>query len=297
MPIIGVVESKNAGGENRGPLSVGVIGWPIGHTVSPAMHHAAARAAGIDLAYGTFEVHPDNLRTAIEGVRALGLAGVNVTVPHKVAVTDFLDEIEPEARKIGAVNCIVNRGGTLRGHNFDAAGFARSLQVVLPGWEPARALVLGAGGGARAVVFALVGSGVDVVVWSRSDSRAQGLEADFGSGPGGSVQAVGRDRIEDEASGVGLVVNCTPVGMEGGPSGDPPVDCLNLLKSCVVYDLVYNPPETPLLKEARKAGLRGVNGLRMLSEQAALSFELWTGRRADQAVMELAALAVLGSNE
>jgi shikimate dehydrogenase len=294
MPIIHVVESESYRGENRGRISVGVIGWPVGHTVSPAMHEAAARAAGVDLAYGVYEVHPDDLGSRIAGIRALRLAGVNVTIPHKIAVAAFLDEIEPSAREIGAVNCIANRGGTLRGHDFDSAGFARSLARLLPGLEPARSVVFGAGGSARAVVHALLGMGSRVAVWSRDESRAQRLASELGAG---AISPVSGEEVGEVASEADLVVNCTPLGMRGGPQGRLPIDCGRLGAGCVVYDLVYNPLKTPLLAEAEDACLRGINGLWMLAEQAALSFELWTGQKASAPVMEEAARAILAPSE
>jgi shikimate dehydrogenase len=273
------------------------MGWPIGHSLSPTMHRAAARALKIDLAYGVFEVHPDDLGAAVAGIRALGMHGANVTVPHKVRVTGFVDSLSGEARAIGAANCIASRDRVLVGHNTDAAGFINSLEAALPDWRPEHSLILGTGGSARAAAFALKSRGTEVSVWGRREDQARGLAAEMLAGAGLSIATVGGDALEAAAARADLVVNCTSLGMLGGPEDRLPVDPRGLAKGCVVYDLVYNPLLTPFLAEAEGAGLKAIGGLRMLAEQAALSFALWTGRKPDPEVMEKAALCALQSHD
>jgi shikimate dehydrogenase len=233
-------------------------------------------------------VETGRVEEAVRGVRALGFRGVNVTVPHKAAVIPFLDEIAPAARAIGAVNTIVvEAGGRLVGHNTDAGGFLADLAA--QGVEPAgrRALVLGAGGAARAVVYALATTGAVVTIASRRAAQAQQLIVDLQAHVGDAPLRYRPLQDPDAAPG-DLIVNATPVGMS--PRVDEaPWPGRPLPRDCFVYDLIYNPAETVLMRRAREAGGAAANGLGMLVQQGALAFELWLGEWPDVQVMYKAA--------
>jgi shikimate dehydrogenase len=286
-----------------GPLGghvrqLGLIGYPVGHSVSPAMHTKAFADQRMNCHYGAWAVEPANLKEAVAGIRALGFLGVNVTIPHKEAVIPLLDEVAPTAAQAGAVNTIVNRGGRLVGYNTDGWGFLSSLEeagVKLPGLE---VVVLGAGGAARAIALGLARSRVArVVISNRTPERAERLAADVSKLVADvSVTAVEALSPEERAALIdaGLVVNCTPLGMAGANAGLSALSDINLLpQQAVVYDTVYTPQETRLLKEARLRGLRAVGGLGMLVHQGACAWEYWFGRRGPVGVMTAAARAAL----
>ena len=265
-----------------------VIGDPVRHSLSPTVHNAAFRELGLDWVLVALEVAPAHLPAAVEGWRALGVAGASVTMPHKEAVVDLLDEVSDDAAALGAVNCVVVEDGRLLGHNTDGAGFVASLQGA--GGRPAAALtgrtvVLGTGGAARAVARAVALSGAaEVALVSRDPDRARAVADSIGSGVvGASAAAVG------EAD---LVVNATPVGMAEHPGRPCPPEALRA--DAVVVDLVYHPLETEWLAACRTRGLEVANGVPMLVHQAAVAFELWTGRPAPVPTMTSAATARLG---
>ncbi|HSL59990.1 MAG TPA: shikimate dehydrogenase [Acidimicrobiales bacterium] len=266
-----------------------VIGHPVRHSLSPAIHNAAFAATGLDWTYLAFDVEPGDAAAAVAAMRALGLGGLSVTMPHKAAVLDHLDRVSPEAAALGAVNCIVPDGGELVGHNTDGGGFVDSLAADA-GFDPsgARCLVLGAGGAARAVVVALARAGaVEVVVVNRSAAPAERAAALAG--------AVGRVGDPTDVRAADLVVNATPVGMHGGPNGSP-VDTTWLGPHQLVADLVYHPSTTPLLLAADERGARTLGGVGMLVHQAARAFELWTGRPAPIAAMRAAVDRSVGAD-
>ena len=252
----------------------GIVLHPAGHTRSPAMHNAAFAACGIDAAYVAFDVRPEALGAAIEGVRALGLRQVAVSLPHKVAVMDHLDEVDERARAIGAVNTVTLKGGRLLGANTDWLGAVRALEREgsLAG---ASAVVLGAGGTARAVVFGLLERGAEVVVLNRTVSRARELAESLGAKDSGELAELAR-RPHD------LLVNTTSVGLRSDRS---PVAVDALRPGTIVLDVVYDPEETMLLRDARARGARPVSGKWMLVHQAAEQFRIWTGREAPIDVM------------
>lgn len=260
----------------------GLLGYPVAHSVSPAMHNAAFKALGMNCIYAAFPVHPEFLGDATASVRALGLGGVNVTVPHKETVLSFLDQLAEEARLIGAVNTIVVRDGKLVGHNTDAGGFSRSLTeqgFELPG---KRVVVLGAGGAARAVAVQMALSGAERVVFvNRTIERAEAL-AGLVSGLGcDTVVRSWSDRLLGREIGdADLVVQTTALGMHPHVDDSPPVDARWFHTGQLVYDLVYNPRHTRFLQKAALAGARTASGLRMLLYQGVQAFELWTGRKA-----------------
>lgn len=275
---------------------VGLIGWPVSHSVSPAMHNAAFAALGLDWRYVPLPVDPalpGAVGDAVRGLRAMSLRGINVTVPHKQAVLPFLDRVTPAAQAMRAVNTIiVATDGALIGDNTDAPGFIADLRA--HGVEPAgrRVLVLGAGGSARAIVYGLAQAGAQqIIIANRSVERAEQLLADlrpFLGGAAGAVVAL-PDGLAAVAAEVTLIVNCTSLGMTPHADTTPwPVD-LPLRTDQTVYDLVYNPAETRLLQQARAGGAQAIGGLGMLIWQGALAFERWTGQPAPVAVMRAAA--------
>jgi shikimate dehydrogenase len=279
--------------------TLGIIGYPIGHSISPAFQQAALDACGIDGTFYAWEVHPDQIPQFIAGLRRPEVLGINVTVPHKEAVVPHLDQVDEWAAEAGAVNTIVHRDGRLSGHNTDGYGFLRALREAR-GFSPRgrRALVLGAGGSARAVVLALARDGVArLTVANRTLERARAL-AELAARRGISSAAIGLPgpELTGAAAQADLIVNCTSMGMYHGPAeGESPLCREQIPAGCLVYDLVYNPPETPLLKEAALAGAQTLNGLYMLVYQGAAAFEMWTGRQAPVAVMLEAAEKALAA--
>ncbi|MCD9623208.1 shikimate dehydrogenase [Rhabdothermincola salaria] len=268
-----------------------VIGEPVGHSRSPAIMNAAFAATGLDWVYVAFEVPAGAVPAALGGMRAFGIGGLSVTMPHKEAAAGAVDELSDDARRLGAVNCVVNDDGTLRGHNTDGAGFVAAL-VAETGVSPAGlpCVVLGAGGAARSVVLALSRAGADqVTVVNRTSSRAERAAALAGD-RGRVVAPADAPPVLAEA---GLVVNATSVGMGEGAGGATPFDPEVLHEGQLVADLVYQPLVTPLLAEAGRRGATPVDGLGMLVHQAAVAFELWTGTPAPVADMAAAARASL----
>jgi shikimate dehydrogenase len=285
----------------------GLFGHPVEHSFSPLMHNAAFGALGLNYVYLPFAVRPENLGTAVDALRILHLAGVNVTIPHKEAVLGHLDEVSPEARLIGAVNTVVNRSGHLVGHNTDGPGFVEALSR-RAGFTPGgkRVLLLGAGGAARAVAVQLALAGAELItVVNRSPGRA-GKLVELLSGhtavraeflfwdPGSTAQSsdfVNAARLAD------LIVQCTPLGMYPGVDLAPEFPFAVLRPGRLVCDLVYNPVRTKFLIRAEMAGARVVDGLEMLIYQGALSFALWTGHTAPAGVMRRALEHYLGQGQ
>ncbi|MCS7001780.1 MAG: shikimate dehydrogenase [Dehalococcoidia bacterium] len=269
-----------------------VIGHPIQHSVSPAMHQAAIAATGLAARYDALEVAPAVLPGLMAVIRQPEWFGVNVTVPHKEAVLGFLDELTPEARRIGAVNTIKQHRGRLIGHNTDAAGFLRALSDDAA-FDPrgARCLIVGAGGAARACVVALANAGAArIAVVNRNLDRARRLAAEFASL--GAVEPY--EPNGDPCPDFDLLVNATTLGMVGGPDASAIAAPIEWLRpGTLVYDLVYRPTETPLIVAARRTGARPLGGLAMLVYQGAAAFEWWTGLPAPIAAMREAAVAAL----
>jgi shikimate dehydrogenase len=280
------VTSWQPGGSTR---LAAVIGDPVRHSLSPTIHNAGFRAVDLDWAYLAFEVPAGGGAAAVEAMRALGIDGLSVTMPHKGEVAAAVDRLSPAADALGAVNTVVREGSVLVGENTDGAGFVAALRVD-EGVDVAglRCLVLGAGGAARAVVRSLAEAGAAEVVVAarRPEAGAQAVLLAPGVARVGSV---------DEADGVDVVVNATPVGMGDVVELDPvlPVDAARLGPGQVVVDLVYHPLVTPLVAAARQRGAVAVNGVGMLLHQAAIAFRLWTGEDAPLEAMSAAVLAEL----
>ena len=267
---------------------LGIIGSPVAHSLSPAIQGAALRAAGIDATYERWETPLDALPARVAALRESGCLGANVTIPHKQAVLPLLDEVSPLAAGIGAVNTIVNDGRRLSGHNTDGGGFVAALEEA--GLSPAgkRFLLVGAGGAARGIAFALRDAGAEAIaIANRTAARAEALAA-----------AAGATAVPLDASPANYdcVVNCTSAGMHGSGAEDIlPCDPAATDPSALIVDIVYAPEETPLLRAARDAGRSVLGGLPMLIHQGALAFELWTGRPAPLDAMREAARAALAS--
>ena len=253
----------------------GVMGWPVAHTRSPAIHNHWIARHGLKGAYVQLPVHPDRLEAALRGLPALGFAGCNVTVPHKVSAMHFMDELHPTAQRVAAINTIVVQpDGSLLGMNNDGAGYVQSLRDADPTWrgDAGPALVLGAGGAARALVVALLDEGVpELRITNRTLERAQALAEAFGE----RVKVVPWAQRNDAMAGVSLLVNTTTQGMHGQPPLDVALDALPA--AAMVSDAIYIPMETPLLAQARLRGHRTVNGLGMLLNQARPAFKAWYG--------------------
>jgi shikimate dehydrogenase len=253
------------------------------------MQNAALRAMGLDGVYVAFDVAPERLPEAVRGIKALGIAGANVTIPHKEAVLHLADRVAPEATLIGAVNTLVAQEGALVGHNTDAPGFLESLRAAGGEPEGAVAVLLGAGGSARAVGVALARAGARVEVVNRTEARGAALAALLNErvrAGCASAHAWEGAALAALLSRAELLVNCTSRGMYPDVEGMPEVPETGLGPHLLVYDLIYNPWETRLLSLARSRGCRAVNGAGMLAWQGALALQLWTGYAAPVAVMQ-----------
>ncbi|HET8943501.1 MAG TPA: shikimate dehydrogenase [Dehalococcoidia bacterium] len=289
-------------------MYLGVIGDPGKRSLSPVFQQAAIDALGLDITYERWATPPEALVTRVEGLRAPSVLGANVTIPHKQAVIPLLDELDPLAGKVGAVNTIMNRDGRLHGYNTDVEGFLRGLRDDAT-FEPAgkRALIAGAGGAARAVVVALATAGArSIVIINRTFPRASRLVEELAPLAGDTELHALPDIYPSWAEAMrraDLLVNCTPAGQaaagDAADAGRPvweesPVPFDEIRPGILVYDLVYVPAETPLIKAAKTAGAAAFGGLPMLIYQGAASLKIWTGREAPVDVMLRAARAALG---
>nr|WP_315496460.1 shikimate dehydrogenase [uncultured Rhodoferax sp.] len=253
----------------------GVMGWPVAHTRSPVIHNHWIAKHGLKGAYVQLPVQPDRLEAAIRGLPALGFAGCNITVPHKVNAMQLMDELHPQARRIAAINTVVVQpDGRLLGVNNDGIGYIQSLRDANSAWrgDAGPALVLGAGGAARAIVVALLDEGVpELRITNRTLEKAQALKDAFGD----RVTVVPWAERNQAMAGVSLLVNTTTQGMHGQPALDVQLD--DLPAAAMVSDAIYIPLETPLLAAARQRGHQTVNGLGMLLNQARPAFQAWFG--------------------
>ena len=279
---------------------LGVIGEPGKKSLSPVFQQAAIDALGLSYVYEAWPTPPEGLATRITGMRAPTVLGANVTIPHKEAVMPLLDEIDSLARRVGAVNTILNREGKLSGYNTDVEGFLRALRQDA-GFDPrgCRAVIAGAGGAARAVVVALVDAGAaSATIVARTVARAERLISELMAGTQVemSARADTPEAWREAAAGADLLVNCTPLGTAATPDADrSPVPIEVIRPNMLVYDLVYRPAETPLLRDAASRGARVLGGLPMLIYQGAASFKIWTGRDAPVDIMLRAAQTELAA--
>ena len=280
-------------------FQLGLIGYPLGHSLSPKIHVAALSACGLQGTYSLFPIPPEDkqgLKDLLARVRTGEITGLNVTIPHKQNVIELMDELTPTAKAIGAVNTIYLHEGKLIGDNTDTSGFLSDLkrfltlecdsllshqQELAPALQK-KALILGAGGSARAVVYALLYDGWDVTIAARRIEQAQQLSQSFGK------YDLRLSTFDLQLLTFNLIVNTTPLGMTPNIEDSPLPENMVLSPKTVIYDLIYNPRETKLVKDARAQGLSATTGLGMLIEQAALAFEKWTGAKADRDAMQKA---------
>jgi shikimate dehydrogenase len=268
-----------------------VIGDPIGHTLSPAMHNAAFQALNIDAVFLAFKIAPTQVEGAMRGVRSLGIRGLNVTMPDKDAVMQYLDEIDETAKLLGSVNTVLNEGSSLRGFSTDGAGAHRALEengVKLAG---TKLVLLGAGGAARAIAFTLAREAKELVILNRTPEKTSNLVQALNDKFHKKISSASLTpaNIEQSLCGADVLINATSVGMH-------PNEKQTLIKSVflnsdlTVMDIIYNPLETKLSKDAKAAGAKVISGVEMLIHQGAASFEIWTGKAAPVEVMRQAAL-------
>ncbi len=270
----------------------GIFGHPVGHSLSPAIHNSAFSALGLDCVYVAFDITPGEIGKAAQSIRTLGIKGINVTIPHKETIIPYLDEVTPDAELMGAVNTVKNDDGRLSGYNTDIGGFLKAVKEDL-GIDPegSSVLLLGAGGAARAVMSAFCSNGAKrICIANRTYDKALKLASEFGERfKKPNIEPVALDdttTIRAKLAEADVLVNSSSAGMDGCETIDLPLNALK--ESAAVYDLVYKPRETPLVKEARRLGHRASGGLGMLLYQGALSFEIWTARAAPVDVMRKA---------
>ncbi|WP_309493412.1 shikimate dehydrogenase [Candidatus Hecatella orcuttiae] len=272
-----------------------LIGSPVEHSLSPTIHNAAFESLGLNCVYLAFNVASDGLPSALAGLRSLGVQGFNVTIPHKTAVIPLLDEVEPEARSIGAVNTVKIMGGKTVGYNTDGEGAISALREAGVEVKGLKVVLLGAGGAARALGFTLAKTSGELVVANRTEAKAVKLAEELSRHHSVRVKGIrlNSERLGEELRDAELLVNTTSVGMHPHEDASP-IPSRLLHSGLTVFDIVYNPLKTRLLREADAAGAKTVNGLGMLVHQAARSFEIWTGKKAPLDVMFNAALKALG---
>ncbi len=261
----------------------GIIGYPVKHSFSPKMHNAAFSELKMDATYLPFSVKPENIRQAIDGIKALNISGFNVTIPHKSSIIKYLDKITPIAKIVGAVNTVKNLNGRLIGTNTDVTGFVRSLKEL--NFSPSKKNIglIGAGGSARALIVGLASSGAsEIIIYNRTLKRAKKLELEFSkSFPKIKIKSVSLKKIN--GSCLDLLVNSSSVGMEYNES---PLD-LNLFHKIEnVVDIIYSPTKTKLIRQAQKLGIPNINGLGMLLYQGCEAFKFWTDQPAPESIMQ-----------
>lgn len=266
---------------------VGLIGHPVEHSFSPPMHNAAFDALGMDYAYVAFDVDPNNLKSAIEGAQSLNIKGLNVTIPHKVNVMQYLDGLDEVARLIGAVNTIDFKN--LKGYNTDGIGAVKAIEEVTS-IKNKNVVVAGAGGASRAISFYIAKYGAEsLTILNRNEAKAESLASDVSdSGLIGEVASDSINLIDNYMENADVLIDTTPLGMHPNINDEPIVKADKMDEDLVVFDAVYNPNETVLLKEAIKANAKPVYGIKMLLYQGVESFKIWTGKTAPVDVMEKA---------
>ncbi len=274
----------------------GIIGNPLGHTLSPIMHNSAFKELGVNYVYLTFEIHEEELGKTLNILKEKSFRGLSVTHPFKIKVMNYLDDIDEEAKEIGAVNTIVNDVGNLKGYNTDSFGALEALIRNGVNIEKSgkKFLILGAGGAARALTVPLVKMGNEVIIINRTYQRGGELAQMLKKF--GKAEALKMDEIGNVIDDVDVLINCTPIGMKGGPEGSSlPTQLIR--KDIIVFDMVYSPKDTSLLKAAKEVGAKVIYGYDMFIYQGAKAFELWTGKSAPKEVMRKIVLGELGGRE
>ncbi len=269
----------------------GLIGYPVRHSLSPVMHNAAFKELNLPFIYVVFEVKKDELKDAIAGVRGLGIHGLNVTMPHKSAVMKYLDEIDPIAEGIGAVNTILNEEGKLKGYNTDSLGALKALEENGVELEGRKLLLIGAGGAGKAIAFQLAQKVEELIILNRTVEKAKVLAETLRERFGKRVvgEPLSEKFLKERLKQVDILINATSIGMHPNVE-ESPVNPRWLRSDLTVMDIVYNPLETKLLREARAVGAKTINGIEMLIHQGAASFEIWTRHKAPIEVMRKAIL-------
>ena len=276
----------------------GIIGYPIGHSLSPQMYKIAFEKAGFaNYNYIPFQIHSAKLYFAVEGFKGLDFRGFNVTIPHKTNILKYLDAIDSDAMVIGAVNTVINDGGMMTGYNTDVFGFLAALSEAnfLP--EGCNAVILGAGGAARAILWGLCKKRAEyITIGARNPQKAQNLANDFINY--GQVEGIdwNAEYFKEIMQTADILINTTPLGMFPNTNDMPPVDLGLLPEGALVYDIIYNPEETKLLQTAKKLGYPTLNGLSMLLLQAKEAFRLYTGQIPDMELMETTLKGILKEN-
>ena len=266
-------------------VTVGTLGYPVHHTISPEFQGAADEATGTDMVYLPFNVKPENIGDAVRGIRALGIRGTNVTMPHKQTAIPYLDELDPLAQEIGSINGIINTDGKLKGYNFDVGGFMIPFEGM--DLNEKKVLMLGAGGGARAAAFGLTKRGAEITILNRNVEKAESLAKDLTKYSGNPAK--GRpftdDALKEEMATTDILVNCTSIGFDK-QEGETPVPKELIRPGMIVYDIVYSPLETRLMREAKEQGAaKVIGGLEMIVGQGAQFFEKATGKKAPYELM------------
>lgn len=267
-------------------INLGVIGNPIAHSLSPVMQNAGIEAAGLDYAYIAMPVPNDELETAVKGLRAMGFRGFNVTIPHKQNIMQYLDEIDEDARIIGAVNTVHIVDGKMTGYNTDVVGFTAAMRDAGFRAQGKKAVLLGAGGAARAIIWGLVKEqAAHLTIGVRNPAKAQPLADYFQPYLDITVLDWQSDEFKATLPQADLLINSTPLGMAPHTDAMPPVDFTSIKPSTFAYDIIYTPAETLFLKTAREHGCQTLNGEAMLVGQGAEAFHIWTGHALPQMVM------------
>lgn len=275
---------------------VGAFGDPIAENPTGVMQEAAFQAAGLDWRYLMLEVKADALADAIAGAKAFGMRGFNLTIPHKVAVIDYLDEVSPSVEVIGAVNTVTNKDGRLIGDNTDGKGFMRGIEAAAFDPKGKRVVMLGAGGAARAAAAELLLAGVaDLLVVNRGPERGATMVGDLKVKTNGPIRFEAWEGTFPVPAGTNLLVNATSIGLHPNVDEQPDVDLSAADRAMLVCDVVINPPETRLLRTAKEQGFAVLDGLTMLVYQGVIAFQLWTGQDPDPKVMREAIGEALGS--
>lgn len=256
-----------------------LIGDPVEHSLSPKMHNTAFENLGLDYVYLALRVKSEDLEKAILGIRALGIRGLNVTMPHKISVMRFLDKIDEAAQKIGAVNTIVNENGILIGFNTDGLSALRALKEADVEIENKKVIILGAGGAARSISFYITPLVRELIIAGKTEEEAKNLAEDLEKFFQKEIRSIenNSDNLKRELPNTQILINATPVGMVPNIN-DMPLDINLIDPNLIVFDVIYNPPKTKLLREAGKLGVKTINGIGMLVNQGAEAFRMWTGK-------------------
>jgi len=272
-----------------------IIGYPVGHSMSPIMHNAQINDLGLDFVYIAFEVHPDNLEKAVQGFRALDIKGINVTIPHKETIIKYLDEIDPISEKMGAINTIKNDDGYLKATNTDAAGAKKSLVDAGFTIEGKNIVFVGSGGAARSIAYILSENAKKIVLTDIVEERAVIVAREITKNMGANVEGkLASDKVlADEIKHADLLINATPVGMYP-KEGNSPISKDLLHQELFVFDVIYNPMETQLMKDATEIGCKTLSGLDMLINQGVIAFEWWTGKTPNSKLMKDKIIDFLG---